>query len=212
MCVEVSLYRYREPPLDAARTDHRNDITALTSVQLAQRRKHERSAAEPDHVERDGKSCEFFAGVVSVLDGRYVGDKDGRVGRTLRHFGSRRQLAVFVASDPSRKERGTVRTRKPVKAITSAIVHRCRSGQFCGCSGDSVHSFCKSTPRLLIASMAVIPSPDKAASSRLSRFGGAIHSADVRRAGLSISAAGGGGCRVAISGAGEVKEGKTRPE
>lgn len=84
MCVEVSLCRYREPPLDAARTDHRDDITALPSVQLAQRRKHERSAAEADHIERDGKSRKFFAGVVPVLDRRDVGDEDGRVGRTLR--------------------------------------------------------------------------------------------------------------------------------
>ena len=180
MCVEVSLYRYREPPLDAARTDHRDDISALTSVQLAQRRKHERSAAEADHVERDGKSCKLFAGVVSVLDGRNVGDKDGRVGRTLRRGGYRRQLAVFAASTPPRKERGTVRTRKPVNAMTSAIVHRFRSGQFCGCSGDSVHSFCKSTPRLLIASTAVMPSsPGRAASSRLSRAGGGIVAAVV---------------------------------
>lgn len=122
-----------------------------------------------------------------------------------------RQLGIFAASAPPRRERGTVRTRNPVNAITSAIVHRFRSGQFCGCSGDSVHSFCKSTPRLLIASMAIMPSPGRAASSRLSRFGGGAVSAVVGWTGLSISAAGGVGCGVAISGVGEVEE-STRPE
>ena len=72
--------------------------------------------------------------------------------RTSRPCSAGDRVGVSAhAEDPSHGRARKSRTRKPVNAMTSAIVHLLRSGQFCGCWGDSVHSFCKSTVGLVIA-------------------------------------------------------------
>lgn len=69
-------------------TDHGNDVSTLSPVELAQRRKDERPASEPDEVERERQGRDFLAGAVALLDHRNVGDDNGRVGRALPDTGS----------------------------------------------------------------------------------------------------------------------------
>lgn len=71
----------------AERTDHGRDVSLLSSVQLADRRKDEGAAPEPDDIERDCKRSELTTSAVAGLQSREGGDKDRGVQGTLGQTG-----------------------------------------------------------------------------------------------------------------------------